>query len=54
LLKKVDVLTRTNLWLMHDDAPTQFLLAVLESLDVFLEQWTRPTAQPARAFDETL
>jgi hypothetical protein len=23
-------------------------------LDVFLEQWTRPTAQPARAFDETL
>jgi len=53
LLKKVDVLTRTNLWLMHDDAPPQFLLAGLEFLDVFLEQWMGPTAEPARAFDET-
>ena len=39
LLQKVDVLTRTNLWLLQNDAPPKFLLAVLEFLDVFLEQW---------------
>jgi hypothetical protein len=35
----------------------QFLLAVLEFLDLFLEQWMGqdgPTAQSARAFDKTL
>lgn len=38
---------------MHNDAPQQFLLAVLEFLDVLPEQWMGkggPTAKPVRTF----
>ena len=55
LLQSVDLhTTRIHLWFMHDGAPSHFLLAVREFLNVFPAHWMGgdgPTAWPARSPD---
>jgi hypothetical protein len=46
--------TRVNIWLMHDTAPSHFVFAVWEYLNVFLEQSIRkggPKVWPAPSHD---
>jgi len=46
--------TRVHIWLTHHTAPSHFIFAVWEFLNVFLEQWIRqgrPTVRPAPSHD---